>query len=96
MAIDKAWVDVTLASGVGTGSWLHPDQVSQGGSADVVQLDRAPIETRIACTSNDQRRVGVVKVEASSTTAVRLVSTHNSDASTWRVWAFCAPAGSAR
>ena len=87
MAMNAGWVDVTLASGVGTGNWRHPEQVRDGSNADTVELDARPEFYGIVPSANNLAQVGVVKVEAISATAVRLVSTHNSDSSTYRVWA---------
>jgi len=85
--MNAGWVDITLADGVGTGSWRHPEQVRRGASADAVELDAAPQFLSLYCTANNLVDVGIVKVEWSSATEVRIVSTHNSDSSTYRVWA---------
>ena len=87
--MNAGWADVTLADGVGTGNWKHPQQVPGGyAAADSVQLDGVPpllIPTRTALPTD--MGVGIVSLVATAT-GIRIVSTHQSDDSTFRVWAF--------
>ena len=87
--MNAGWADVTLSAGVGTGNWKHPQQTKNGYSgADSVQLDDTPplvIPVRTALPTD--MGVGIVSIVATNT-GVRIVSTHNSDDSTFRVWAF--------
>ena len=88
MAMNAGFDLVTLANGVGTITWRHPEQRRDGTGADAVELDAVPQFFWITPTANNLAQVGVVKVEAATAIGGRLVSTHNSDSSTYQVVAF--------
>ena len=88
MAMNAGFDLVTLASGVGTITWRHPEQREDGTGAEAVELDAVPRFFWIVPTANTLLAVGVVKVEAVTRIGGRLVSTHNSDSSTYLVVGF--------
>ena len=82
------WADVTLVAGVGTATWRHPQQVPGGYSAaDLVELDGVPpfVSERRTSLPTDMG-VGIVSSTVTAT-GIRIVSTHQSDDSVFRVWA---------
>ena len=88
MAMNAGFDLVTLANGVGTITWRHPEQREDGASAEAVELDALPRYFWIVATANDLLQVGVVKVESVTRIGGRLVSTHNADSSTYLVVGF--------
>ena len=88
MAMNAGFDIVTLANGVGTITWRHPEQREAGTSAEAVELDGVPRWFWIVPTVNNLLNVGVVKVESVTAIGGRLVSTHNSDTSTYLVVGF--------
>lgn len=88
MAMNAGFDLVTLVNGVGTITWRHPEQRRDGTNADAVELDAVPQFFWITATANNLAQVGVVKVEVATAIGGRLVSTHNSDSSTYQVVGF--------
>ena len=88
MAMNAGFDLVTLVNGVGTITWRHPEQRRDGTGAEAVELDGVPQFFWITPTANTLLAVGVVKVEAVTAIGGRLVSTHNSDSSTYQVVGF--------
>ena len=86
--MNAGWADVTLSAGVGTANWKQVQQVPGGYSAaDSVQLDGVPPFYSVVRTAlPTDMGVGIISVTVTAT-GVRIVSTHNSDDSTFRVWA---------
>jgi len=88
MAMNAGFDLVTLSSGVGTITWRHPEQRRDGTGAEAVELDATPQYFLLLSTVNNLIAVGHLKVESSTPTGGRLVSTHNGDNSTWLVVGF--------
>lgn len=85
--MNVGWVDVTFASGVATGNWRHPDQTKRGSNADTIELDDTPAKIEATPTLHSMTNIGIPHWVATAN-SIRGVSSHNSDTSTWRVWAW--------
>lgn len=86
MAINAAWCDITLASGAGTGTWKHPDQI-RSSAPEAVELDDVPQEVTHEVTASNGVQQGLLTMTAKSPTGVTFQSTHLNDSTTIRVFA---------
>lgn len=86
MAVNKAWTQVTMSAGSGTGTWRRADEaMGSYANAEVVELDYDPVEVTVWPQSGTLAQKGILNITATKN-GVTIASSHVADASVIRLW----------